>query len=234
MHFISIKTKPILPPKDDILKDLLQLKLSEKDIICITSKVLAIHQGRCKKIGDIDKKVLVKNEADKILSEVKFNNTHFYLTIKNNIIIASSGIDESNGDGYYILWPEKVDDLLKEFHSILCEKNNIKNLGLISTDSATYPLRKGVRGISTGSYGFNPIKSYIGKKDIFGREIKVSVVNISDSLASGAVFSMGEGSECTPICIIKNAGEIEFGDFKSEIATISPKDDIFGDVFKTK
>ncbi len=232
MQIISIQTKPFLPPQNSILEDLLSLELQDKDILCITSKILAIHQGRSVKIGEIDKKKLVEQEADQILGNVVFNNSNFYLTIKNNIIIASSGIDESNGDGYYILWPEKVDDLLKTFHKILCEKNKIKNLGLIATDSATYPLRRGVRGIAMGSYGFNPIKSYIGEKDIFEREIKVSVVNVPDSLASSAVFVMGEGKECTPIAIIREVKDIEFGDFDSTTATISRKDDIFGEVFK--
>lgn len=52
MKFIPVKTRRVLPPKDDIypiLDDFLP-KLREGDIIFITSKILAIHQGRCVKM----------------------------------------------------------------------------------------------------------------------------------------------------------------------------------------
>lgn len=232
MKIIPIKTKAFIPPKDSLLQTLLNIDINDGDIICITSKILAIHQGRSIKISDIEKKVLVQKEADKILSVINHNNKDIYLTIKNNIVIASAGIDESNSNGYYVLWPEKVDELLRELHIKISELKNIKKFGLISTDSATYPLRAGVRGISTGSYGFNPLKNYIGKKDIFNRELLMTRVNISDSIAAAAVFIMGEGNEMTPISIVRGVENIEFGDFNSETTTITPSDDLFKAFFK--
>ena len=34
-----------------------------------------------------------------------FYRYHMTLTIKQGMLIPTAGIDESNGDGYYILWP---------------------------------------------------------------------------------------------------------------------------------
>lgn len=230
MKFIKVKTRTIKPPKFDIMPFFDKIKVKDGDILLITSKILAIHQGRCIPVRDVSKDDLIHQDADKVLGFCTVNDKKIYLTIKDNILIASSGIDESNADDHYILWPKNVDILLKEIHSYIIKKHKIVNLGLISTDSHIAPLRAGIRGIATGSYGFNPIKNYIGTKDIFNRELKMSTVNISDCLASAGVFMMGEGNERTPICIARGVKNIEFGDFNSSATVINPKDDLFRDV----
>ena len=77
-------------------------------------------------------------------------------------------------------------------------------MGIIITDSTTTPLRLGVTGISIGWCGFEPIYDYVGQKDIFGKILEVSKINLLDSLATTATLVMGEGKEQTPIAIIKN------------------------------
>jgi F420-0:gamma-glutamyl ligase len=48
MKFIPVKTRALLPPKDDVYKELERSlpKLKEGDVLFIASKVLAIHQRR--------------------------------------------------------------------------------------------------------------------------------------------------------------------------------------------
>ena len=108
MNIKPIKTKKMLPPADDLYSviDVSIKNLKENDILAISSKILAIHQGRCFLIKEIAKKGnLVKKESDKILGYVEYAEKKVYLTVKNNTVIPSAGIDESNGHGYYILWP---------------------------------------------------------------------------------------------------------------------------------
>ena len=134
------------------------------------------------------------------------------LTIKENILIPTSGIDESNANGYYILRPEKLYKAAKEIYNFIKKNYKLKQFGIIISDSHTTPLRNGVMGIGLSYYGFHPLKDYRGKKDIFGRELKMSQTNIVDSLAACAVYVMGEGNEQTPIAIIEDAGDIKFGE----------------------
>lgn len=231
MIFKTFNSKPILPPKNNIL-NMIDFDIQDKDILCITSKILAIHQGRCIKIGDISKDELIRQEASKILCSVPVKNKKVFLTIKDNIMIASAGIDESNSNGYYILWPENTQILLHEIHNFITKKYNIKNLGIISTDSHVAPLRRGIRGIAQSSYGFKPIKNYIGTQDIFGRKLEMTTVNIPDCIAATAVLMMGEGNEATPFCVARNVSEIEFGDFGFEDTCIDPKEDLYRDLMK--
>ena len=205
MHLIPIKTRAFLPPKDDVF-DLLKniRKLNDGDIVVITSKVLGIHQGRCIKIENaVNKLELIKQEAE-YYKFTRVKQQKFVLTIKNHVLALSAGIDESNANGYYVLLPKDVNKLLKEIWHYLRKKYKIKKLGVIATDSHTFPMRRGTIGIAIGFYGFEPQKDYRKKKDIFGRPFKFTQTDIVDALAIMAVYEMGEGNERTPIVVIKN------------------------------
>ena len=214
MIITAIKTRAFIPPKDDLFQVLSEsiTSLKENSIVAITSKVVAIGEGNCIKIEEIEKDELIKKEADKYLPRELVPGALVMYTLKNNILVASAGIDESNGDGYYILWPKDPNKSAKEICLFFFDKFKIQNLGVIITDSRLVPLRQGVVGISIGYFGFKPIKDYRGKKDIFGREFKMETSNIPDSLASAAVLEMGEGSEMQPVAVISDISNIEFLD----------------------
>ncbi|MDR2778919.1 MAG: coenzyme F420-0:L-glutamate ligase [Puniceicoccales bacterium] len=227
LRFSAVKTSTLYPPKDNIfpLFDSESFSLEESDILCIATKCLAIHQGRCIKIGTVDKKQLIRDEADWLLNE------NCPLTIKDGIVIPFSGIDESNGNGYYILWPQNVTKLLADIHKYLCEKFTVKNLGIMSIDSKIVPFRRGTVGAAQDIFGFNPIKDYKGKVDLFGRELKLTSVNIADSLASVACYLMGEGDECCPLITIRGAENVEFGrKFFMKNMQLAKEDDMFGNI----
>ncbi|MCX6723914.1 MAG: coenzyme F420-0:L-glutamate ligase [Candidatus Staskawiczbacteria bacterium] len=210
----AIKTRPLIPPKDDLLSVIKEsvLSLPEKSVIVITSKVVSIWQGRCVEINGQDKDELVKKEADFYIDKDKLQKNPVMLTIKNNILIPTSGIDESNANGYYILWPEKPFLAAKEIYNFIKKEFKLKNFGVIISDSHTTPLRTGIMGIGLAYYGFYPLRDYRGKKDIFGRKLRMSQTNIVDALSAAAVYEMGEGAEQTPIAIIESAGDIEFSE----------------------
>lgn len=213
MDITPIKTRSIKPPQDDLYKILDKYcpKLKDKDVLLITSKILAIHQGKClleKEIKDKDK--LVKKEADHYIPRAKCPGQYVILTVKENMMVGSAGIDESNANGYYVLLPKNPTAEAKKIWQYLKKKFNLKKLGIIITDSHTTPLRYGTMGISIGAYGINPLKDYRGKKDIFGREFKMSQSNVVDALAVMGVQAMGEGSEQTPMAIIRDANFVDF------------------------
>lgn len=208
----AIKTRKFLPPKDD-LWDLLSAikKLTENSVVAVTSKVVAIGESRCIPIKDFpDKDQLVIKEADRYLPRSAAPHGLVMHTIKNDLMVASAGIDESNGNGYYILWPKNPQNSAMQIWKFLTNKFNIKNLGIIITDSRLVPLKRGVVGVAIGYFGFKPLRDYRGKKDIFGRKLQVETSNLPDSLASAAVLEMGEGIEQTPLGIITDVPYLEF------------------------
>lgn len=233
MQVKSIKTKKVEVGDKlfDILDEYLP-QLHEKDVVVITSKIISITQGRMiKNNAEIDKTELIKKEADYFLPE-KYTNFGVHLTIKNNIIIASAGIDESNGHGYYILWPENLTEETNKIWEYLRKKHGIKQLGVVVTDSKLAPMRRGVTAVGLSWCGFEPIRNYIGKPDIFGKPLRVETLNIVDCIAAASVLEMGEAYEQTPLGIVNEIGQINFVDrtpSKEEIKEM--KIDLGEDVF---
>lgn len=250
MQFIPIKTRKFLPPKDAILAEMDKRlsKLKEGDVLLIASKILAIHQGRCVKIKSADKLAprsvagsarytqkhrLVDKEADYRLPAYMIGDSEINLTIKDYTLIPSAGIDESNGNGYYILWPKNVNLLLKQIVKRYQKKFHIKNLAAIAVDSHTTPLRWGTQGISIGFWGLNPLYDYRGKKDIFNRKLKYTQRNLVDTLADLGALIMGEGGEQTPAVVLRGAKFVKFTNKNLyHKLVIPPKKDLYAPILK--
>ena len=229
LEFLPIKTRAICPPKDDIYDILDDLELKDGDIVFITSKIMAIHQGRTMKTSEITKEELIRREAERYLPYVnETGDFHVNLTVTQNVLIPAAGIDESNANGYYVMWPKDIDGLCREFREYLMKKNWLKNLGVIATDSHTTPLRWGVTGITIGLAGVEPLNDIRGKEDLFGREMHVTKVDLIDPLTSMAVLLMGESNESTPIVILRDYKGIKFSDNGSmEDFKIEPEMDLY-------
>lgn len=210
MQVKAIKTRKIIAG-DELFRVLDQSlpKLEEDSILAVTSKVISICEGRICHIRDeSEKDKIVKEEADQYLPEK--NPYGFYLTIKNGILIPNAGIDESNGNGSLILWPENSWKSARKIRNYIAKKFDLKNLGVIITDSKTTPLRWGTTGIALAFAGFQGLNDYIGKPDIFGRKLNSTKANVADGLAAAAVAVMGEGDEQTPMAIITDTANVNF------------------------
>jgi F420-0:gamma-glutamyl ligase len=215
----SVKTE-VVRASSIGLTDLLVKNLSElKDgsIVAITSKVAALCEGRVVPIGSIDKEQLVKQESEFYLPP-ELNKYGFSFAISHGTLVPLAGIDESNGDGNYVLWPADPHATAQKARNFLVDKFGLKNLGVVLTDSTARPLHYGTEGVAIGFAGFKPINDYVGQDDLFGRPFKVSMANVPDALASAAVLTMGEGTEQTPVAIIE---DVPFVQFSSESPTTS-------------
>jgi F420-0:gamma-glutamyl ligase len=200
----TIKTDVISAPQDDLLKHIRQSKLTlkEGDIVAVTSKVVGIWEGRTVSIDSISKDELVKQEARLWLSRKNVYGRLVMHTITHNILIASAGIDESNGNGYYVLYPKDPLKSAKKLLKFFQKEYGVKKIGIILTDSHSIPLRRGVIGFSLAHAGFPSLIDYRGTKDLYGREFHFSQSNLPDALAAAAVLGMGEGAERTPLAVI--------------------------------
>jgi len=208
----AIKTEKVVPGSISLfeLLDKYISEIKEESVVVVTSKIVAICEGRVvKKISEEQKNELAKQEADLYLPR-EFNQYGFMITVKHNMLIASGGVDESNGNGFYILWPEDPQKSANEIREYLSKKFNVQNLGVIITDSKLTPIRVGVTGYAIVHSGFNALKNYIGTPDIFGRLLQAEKANVADSLAAAAVLEMGEGNEQQPLAIITDIKSIEF------------------------
>ncbi len=229
-----VKTEKVIPGQANLYRLLDKYLKSFKahSILVITSKIVAISEGRMVRAKDTDKDKLIQKEADYFLPK-ESNKYGITLTIKNEMLIPTAGIDKSNGNGYYILWPKNPQQSANDIRKYLCQRFRCRDAGVIISDSKTSPLRRGTTGVSIAHSGFRALKNYIGKKDIFGRKLKFTKADLADALAAAAVATMGEGNEQTPLAVIEDIPFIKFSSRapdKKELSElhIKLKEDLYG------
>ncbi|MEZ4156778.1 MAG: coenzyme F420-0:L-glutamate ligase [Candidatus Paceibacterota bacterium] len=240
MNVRAIKTRRLNPPADDLLEviDTAIESLSERSVVCISSKVVSIWRGLCIKASEVsDKDALIKREADEYLERDFVPGGFVMHTKKDGLIIPSAGIDASNADDHFILWPKDPFADAFEILTFLKKKFGLKELGVIVIDSHSIPFRRGTIGISLAHAGFSALQDYRGEGDLFGRTLSITQKNVADGLACAATVVMGEGSESTPLAVVENLDFVEFnphdqkdGEFSS--FSVPFDEDIYSPFFK--
>ena len=195
-----------------------QITLENGDVIVISSKFVANSQGRVidyeqvvpsaesKLLGkkfQINPKIaeIILRESDTIFGGIP----GFVITSADNIMAPNAGIDKSNAKkGKIILYPVDAYLVAEQLRRKIFLKYFI-HVGIIITDSRLMPARVGTIGIALACAGIEPLSDIRGQKDLFGNPLKVTFQAVADNLASIANFKMGEGSDATPFCVIKNS-----------------------------
>jgi len=223
MRLYPIKTD-IVRPSDDIVNVILESldkagrELEDDDVLVLTSKIVAVTQGRTARLEDFKpsqtaKKLardfsldprfaeIVLTEADEIYGGVE----KALLTLKNGILTANAGIDRKNAPlGSLVLWPRDLklwaDNIRKRI-----SRETDKHVAILIVDSGLSPLRLGTNGLALAVAGFKPVTDLRGGKDLFEKALVITQHALADDLASAAHSLMGEAAEKTPIVLIKDA-----------------------------
>jgi len=216
---------------DDDMADLVleslrkqHLEVENNDVLALASKIVAYSQGRVVKLSDIKpsekaRKLakeyslepefaeLILREAGKVYGGVK----KAVLTLKDCVVTPNAGIDNKNAPvGWAVLWPENLAEWLGSFRAEINRATG-KRVAVIVVDSGLIPLRIGTVGLALAVAGFNPIREWRGRKDLFGKIILITRHAVADDLASAAHLLMGEAAEKIPVVLIKDA-PVDFDD----------------------
>ncbi len=214
MQIIPLTTRRMRPPQDDLMAvlDAALTEFADGDILVVTSKVVSLHQGRCVPMDGTDKRALIAEEADSVIVPSHAAGHDFRLTITHNALLPSAGIDESNSDGYYTLLPRDPAAAARRIRRYVCTRFGVTRCGVIIADSHSLPLRYGVVGVALGWWGLEPLRSYAGTPDLFGRRIRYAQSNIVDAVAAAAVLVMGEGAEAQPLARVRGVRGVRYTD----------------------
>jgi coenzyme F420-0:L-glutamate ligase/coenzyme F420-1:gamma-L-glutamate ligase len=217
--------------------------LRENDVVVITHKIISKAEG---KITDLSR-IVPSEESNKISSdtgkdprliELIISQSNEIIKIERDIIItetkhgfvcANAGIDASNVGNlsdHVVLLPDNPDESARKIRNDIKFRTNI-NVRVIISDTFGRPFRKGQVNIAIGIAGMDPIKSYIGKTDMYGNILRVTEIAIADEIASAAELVMGKSSRI-PVAIVRNCDYTSGdGDFSISKITRSKKDDLF-------
>lgn len=193
--------------------------LQNGDVLAVSSKYVAISEGRIVKLDDIQITPagaalaeryqmnhtiaqLVLQEADHIFGGIP----GFLLTFKDGILSPNAGIDRSNiPGGNAVLFSSDPYISAARLREAIQSRLNVE-IGLILTDSWLIPGRLGTSGIALATAGFAPVQDERGKLDLFGNPLVVTRRGIADTICAAAELVMGERDEATPFVIVRDTG----------------------------
>jgi coenzyme F420-0:L-glutamate ligase/coenzyme F420-1:gamma-L-glutamate ligase len=216
-----------------ILRSLVHNKiiLEDGDIVVIAQKIVSKAEGQIVRLSSlIPSSVAIQlakqykkdpRTTELVLRQskniVKTSNGVIISETKHGFICANAGVDQSNimnSEETALLLPDDPDASAKKIMLMLKEKTN-REIAVIITDSFGRPFRNGQTNVAIGIAGINPIMSYVGKKDMYGKKLKVTEIAVVDELASTAELVMGK-SKGIPIAVIRG-----FDFIRSENALIN-------------
>lgn len=210
---VKAVTTKLIKPNDTSLLDIIKesvAHLEDASILVISSKIVSLCEGSVVPIDRTAKDELITAAAQKYLPRQR-SKYNAMITIVQNSLMLAAGIDESNSNGMYVLWPKYPLATAQAVREYCVQTFGLQQFGVMIVDSTSRPFRIGTIGTVIAHCGFKELYDYRGTKDLFGKEMTVSQANIAESLASAATVVMGEGTEQTPIAIITDVPFATFG-----------------------
>jgi coenzyme F420-0:L-glutamate ligase/coenzyme F420-1:gamma-L-glutamate ligase len=196
-----------------------QEQIFDNDILVIAHKIISKAEGRVINLENIKpsaQSLKIAKEDDKdprivelILHEskdmIRRSNGVIIVETKHGFICANAGVDQSNVEesaNHAVLLPVDADASANKIRESLREKTGSKDFAVIITDTFGRPFREGQTNVAIGIAGIEPIKSYIGSADMYGKKLRVTEIAVVDEIASAAELAMGK-LERVPVVIIR-------------------------------
>jgi len=226
LRVLPVTGLPMIQEGDDLallitnqLHDNQQL-LEHGDVIVIAQKIVSKSEGRLVSLASItpsEEAVRLAAETDKDarLVEVILRESDAVVRQKPGVMImrhrlghvgAHAGVDQSNidhgDDDAALLLPLDPDASAKRLREAIRHRSG-KEIGVLISDSGNRPWRLGTTGIAIGASGFTVLDDRRGGTDLYGRELKVTLINRADSIATAATLIMGETTERIPVAIVR-------------------------------
>jgi len=124
---------------------------------------------------------------------------------KHGFVCANAGVDHSNVEPEHVtLLPDDPDASAERIRGAIKRVAGV-DVAVIVSDTQGRPFRLGVIGVALGVAGMSSLLDLRGRRDLYGKELKVTITSPADALAAAAVAIMGEADEGTPVVIIKGA-----------------------------
>ena len=240
LHLAPVPGLPMIKEGDDLgalavtAMDRVGLKLESGDLVCIAQKIVSKAEGRQVALDEVKPSAQAislgaETDKDPRLVQLILDESTEVLRQRPGILIvrhrlglvcANAGIDQSNidhgGGEQALLLPADPDRSAAALRSRMAELTGV-DVGVLITDSHNRPWRLGTVGVAIGAAGIEVLDDHRGGADLFGRELKVTLINRADAIAAAATLLMGETIERIPLVVAKGFAPQTCGDTASEI-----------------
>jgi len=199
-----------------LIEEKLGGRLRDGDVLVISSKFVAVSEGRVVELGSVKpgqraKQLAARNRMDERLCELVLRESDevlggipgFVLASKEGLLTPNAGIDKSNvKHGKVVLYPRRPEISAWRIREALRLSLGV-SVGVVICDSRLSPTRRGTTGVAVASSGIEAVLDMRGRKDLFGNVLKVTSQGVADDLSSAAEILMGESDEATPIVLVR-------------------------------
>lgn len=225
-----IRGLPMFAAGDDLAGAIAQgliaggLAPEDGDVIVVAQKAVSKVEGRARTLTDLTcstaqgRGLAQDTGKPEALAELIVAESSEIMRVRDNLVIArhrlghvaaNAGIDASNvadpeGPETVLLWPLDPDASVAALRRDL-EARFGARLAVIMSDSLGRAWRNGTMGTAIGVAGMRPVRDRRGETDLFGRELKVTMVAVADEIASAASLVIGEAAEGIPAALVRGA-----------------------------
>jgi coenzyme F420-0:L-glutamate ligase/coenzyme F420-1:gamma-L-glutamate ligase len=191
--------------------------VQDGDVLVVTQKVVSKAEGRLVDLRDVQPSAHAREVAkatgkDPRLVEVILRESRrivrqegpvLITETKHGFVCANAGVDASNvGGGELVaLLPEDPDRSAEVIRRAIEEKAGA-SVAVVISDTFGRPWREGHTNVAVGLAGMRPLRDYVGQRDPFGYELRVSTMAVADELAAAAEPVMGKLSRI-PVVIVR-------------------------------
>jgi len=236
----AIAGVPMVQPGDDLATVTLTalanegVALADGDILVLAQKIVSKAEHRQFRLADITpgddaKSLAAEVDKDPRLVQLILDESSEVLRKKPGVLIvrhklglvgANAGIDQSNIDHgsaeEALLLPADPDASAVQLVDTV-KKRTGKQIGVIIADSMNRPWRMGTIGGAIGCAGVSVLDDHRGGTDLYGRELKVTLINRADALAGAATLLMGETTEKIPLVLVRGIAPYQGSDSARDI-----------------
>jgi coenzyme F420-0:L-glutamate ligase/coenzyme F420-1:gamma-L-glutamate ligase len=194
------------------------LRIEFEDVIVVAQSIVSKAEGNVVDLRTVTPGQTAKNIAEKLdkdprVVEVILNQSK-EIVRQGHVIIsrtapgfvcANAGVDHSNAEENHVtLLPNDSDASARRIRNSVKRVSGV-DVAVIVSDTQGRPFRLGAIGVAIGVAGMSPLLDLRGRRDLYEKELKVTITSPADALAAAAVSVMGEADEGTPVVMIKGA-----------------------------
>lgn len=239
---------PLVQPGDDLVALIqaglqrAQTPLQNGDVVVVASKIVSKAENRAITLSDITPSAEAHERAaitgkDPRLVELILRESTAVSRQARGVLVtvhrlgfvsANAGIDQSNiaaGGEQALLLPLDPDVSARQLREGLREASGV-DVGVIISDTHGRPFRFGNVGVAIGVAGLPAMIDMRGERDLYGRELAITVRGYADMIASTAHLLSGEGAEGRPVVILRGL-EHPSGDGRAAELNRPPEQDLY-------
>jgi len=221
ISIFPLKNFPLVNPGDPlteiIVRELKKINLQNNDIVVIAHTIVSKAENQVYNLDEITPSPLAihigtiqdkdPRRIEVILREskeiVRMNDRVLITASLHGFVCANSGIDKSNTAGNTVIsLPIDPDLSARKIKKEIKEELDF-DVAVIITDTFGRPLRVGTVNFAIGVAGINPLEDIRGSIDLFGYELKSTIIARADEVAAAAGIVMGQANEGTPVIIVR-------------------------------